>query len=148
MLAKEQAETVAEQLKSVATIEKEAALIVANRGLEVATIAALEADQNKIATIKAAEGKQQAIELSGAITEKEEILAKIAAQRDVSISANIMKIAVPTTMFIGGGSEGGNGSGNGDYFGNLLSYTIAQSAGLIPNASPNFAPSPVAPVQK
>ena len=140
-LAKEQAETVAEQKKSVATIEKAAALVVANQGYEVAEIAALEAEQEKLAMISLAEGKQKAIELSGAITEQEEVLAKIAAQRDVSISANIMKIASPSTVFLGGsgGSEGGSGSS--DYFGNLLSYTIAQSAGLIPTASPAFVPT-------
>ena len=143
LLAKQEAETKAEMLKSVAEIEKEAALVVANQGLEVATIEAQAAEQKKLAMIAEAEGKQKAIELSGAITEQEEVLAKIAAQRDVSISENIMKIASPSTVFLGGSAEGGKGSA--DYFGNLLSYTIAQSAGLIPDASPKFVPNKVVP---
>jgi len=144
MLAKEQAETVAEQKKSVATIEKEAALIEASRGFEVAEIAAKEAEQEKLAMIALAEGKQQSIELSGAITEQEEVLAKIAAQRDVSISQNYAKIAVPSTVFLGGGGTEG---GSGNYFGNLMSYALAQNTGLLPDASKKFVPTKVAPAR-
>ena len=143
LLAKEEAETKAEMKKSVANIEKEAALVVANQKLEVATIEAQAAEQTKLAMIAEAEGKQKAIELSGAITEQEEVLAKIAAQRDVEISANLTKIASPSTVFLGG-SDGEGGSAN--YFNNLLSYTISQNAGLIP--TPSNVPAPrVAPVK-
>jgi hypothetical protein len=137
LLAKEMAETVAEQKKSVATIEKEAALVVASQGLEVATIAALEAEEAKKATIAQAEGKEKAIQLSGAITEKEEVLAKIAAQRDVSVSLNLSKMAAPSTIFLSNG--GGEGSGQGNYFGQLMGYGMSQQFGIIPpngNAMP------------
>jgi len=137
-LAKQEAETKSEMKKSVATIEKEAALIVASQAYEVAEIHAQEAEQEKLAMIAIAEGKQKAIELSGAITEQEEVLAKIAAQRDVSISENLTKIASPSTVFLGGSDGDGNASGN--YFGNLLSYTISQQAGLIP--TPSKVPAP------
>jgi len=142
-LAKVQAETEAAMKESVAKIEKEAALIVASKSFEVAQIAANEAEEEKKAMISLAEGKQKSIELSGAITEQEEVLAKIAAQRDVSISANYAKIAVPSTIFMGGGSSDGKGSA--DYFGNLMSYALAQNTGLLPKESPKFVPIKVLP---
>jgi hypothetical protein len=126
-LAKERAETVAQQLKSVAAIEKEAALIVASQAFEVAEINAKAAEEDKKATIAKAEGKQKAIELSGAITEQEEVLAKIAAQRDVSVSLNLAKMATPQTLILGG-SEAANG-----HFDNLMSYGMSQQFGIIPD---------------
>jgi len=140
-LSKEQADIAATQLLSVATIEKDAALMVASQGFEVAEIAAKEANELKKAVIAEAEGKQKAIELSGAITEETEILAKIAAQRDVSISANYAQIKVPSTIFMGGGSKEG---GSANYFGNLMSYALAQNTGLLPEKSPKFVPTPMA----
>ena len=141
-LAKLTAETKATEKESVAKINKAAALVVASEGYEVAAIAANEADEKKKAIIALAEGKQKAIELSGAITEQEEILARIAAQRDVEISKNYAQIAVPSTIFMGGGSSKDGGSAN--YFEKLMSYALAQNTGLLPNASPKFLPTPMA----
>lgn len=140
VLVKLTAETVAAQKESVAKIEKAAALVVASEGFEVAVIAANQAKEEKKAIISLAEGKQKAIELSGAITEQEEVLAKIAAQRDVRISANYARIKVPSTIFMGGGSKEG---GSANYFGNLMSYALAQNTGLLPEASKTFVPTPV-----
>ena len=116
------------------------ALVEANQGLEVAELEAMAALEKKKGMIALAEGKQKSIELSGAITEKEEVLATIAANRDVEISANIMNMQVPSTVFLGGNGEGG---GQSDYFNNLLGYVISKEAGLIPKTA-----TPVAPAAK
>jgi hypothetical protein len=116
------------------------ALVEANQGLEVAELEAKAALEKKKGMIALAEGKQKSIELSGAITEKEEVLATIAANRDVEISANIMNMQVPSTVFLGGSGEGG---GQSDYFNNLLGYVISKEAGLIPKTA-----TPVAPAAK
>jgi hypothetical protein len=123
---------VAELAKKQSEVEKQKALVVASQGLEVAELNAKAAEQEKLAIIAIAEGKQKAIDLSGAITEKEKVLATIAAERDVQISKNIMSMQVPSTVFLGGNGASG---GQSDYFNNLLGYTIAQQAGLIPKSS-------------
>ena len=139
-LAKDEALVKANKALEVAKVEKEEALTVAQKQLEVAMKDALAALETKKAIIALAEGKEKAIQLSGAITEQEQILAQIAAQRDVDISKNLTKIQSPTTVFLGGSGNGEGGSGN--YFNNLLSYTIAQTAGLLPKASV-ATPAPV-----
>ena len=139
LLAKVQAETVAEQKKSVATIEKEAALVVASQGLEVAIIDAQAAEQKKLAVIAEAEGKEQSIKLSGAITEQEEVLAQIAAQRDVNIALSLKDITSPGLIMMGGG----NGSGSMDM--PLINIAIMKAAGILPAdfsvTNANFAPA-------
>lgn len=141
-LSKEKAETIAAMALSVNKIDKEAAIVIADQGLEVATIAALEAEQLKLAVIAEAEGKEKAIQLSGAITEKEEILAKIAAQRDVEVSANISQMASPDNVFISNGQGGSSGGGSmGTWFGQLMGYGMGQKFGII-----SADAVPVAPV--
>ena len=130
-LAKSEAETKANMALAVAEIAKKEALTVAAKNLEVAEFDARAALEEKKAIIAKAEGQQKAIELSGAITETEKVLATIAANRDVQISKNIMSMKVPTTMFLGGNGSG-EGQGQANYFNNLLGYSIAQQAGLIP----------------
>lgn len=136
-LAKEQALVKANKALAVAKVEKEEALTVAQKKLEVAKKDALAALETKKGMIAIAEGKEKAIKLSGAITEQEKVLAQIAAQRDVDISKNLTKIQSPSTVFLSSGKGGDGGSGSGTYFNNLLSYTIAQNAGLLPEANGN-----------
>ncbi len=131
MLAKEQAETVASQTLSVNKINKEAALVIASQAFEVAEINATAALEDKKATIAKAEGKQKSIELSGAITEQEEVLAKINAQRDVSVALALSKMQSPSTVMLTNG-QGGNADG-GNYFGQLLGYGMGQKFGIIPD---------------
>lgn len=136
ILAKEMAETVAEQVLSVNKINKDAALVVASQAFEVAEINATAALEDKKATIAKAEGKQKAIELSGAITEQEEILAKIAAQRDVSVAEALSQMQSPSTVFLTNGSSASGDSGGGNYFGQLLGYGMSQKFGIIKDGSP------------
>lgn len=125
-LAKEKAIVEADKLVAVAGIEKEAALVVANQGLEVAEIAALEAEQKKIAVIAAAQAKKEAIDLSGAITEQEEILAKIAAERDVKVAMALKDAKVPAMIINGQGGEAGGSTLP------LMNIALMKAAGILP----------------
>jgi len=104
-----EAETKANQLLEVAKIEKEEAETRANMELEVAKVKATAAEETKKAMIASAEGKQKAIELSGAITELEQ--AKIDAEVKVmsEFARSIPMMQPPSTVFAGGG-QGGEGS--------------------------------------
>lgn len=109
-MAKLEAETIANKLLEVQKIAKEEAETKANMELEVAKINAVAAEEEKKAIISLAEGKEKAIELSGAITETIQVLAEIAAQRDVEIAKSLKDVKTPGIVLIGGG---GNGTGTG-----------------------------------
>jgi hypothetical protein len=119
-------ETKAAMGLSVAEIEKKQALTVANKQLEVAQVMAKAAEQTKIATIAEAEGRQKSIELSGAITEKDRVLAQIKADRDVQVAKYLAEIKTPSIVF--------NGSGNSDSSGttqSLMNIALLKAAGLL-----------------
>lgn len=140
LLKKEQAETIASQTLSVNLIEKEAALVVANKGLEVATIGALEAEQAKLATISAAEGKEKAIKLSGAITETVRVLAEIEADKEVLVASHLKDTKTPYMVLMGGNGEGGGMTMP------LINIAIMKAAGVLPS---DFSVTPanvVAPI--
>ena len=126
--AKVEQETKAKMLLSVAEIEKKQALTVASKGLEVATIVAKTAEQSKIATIAEAEGRQKSIELSGAITEKEKVLAQIAAEKDVQVAKALSSIKTPSVVFNGGSGVGGGGN----YTDTLMNLTLLKALGIVP----------------
>lgn len=133
----------------------------ANMGLEVEKIAKLEAEtkaakflavamldakaaaQTKQATILIAEGRKEAIEKSGAITEFQQAMidAKRAMARDVASA--LAQIKVPSVMFMGG-----TGSGNGDDLTkNLINLRLMEATGLfdITNVRDIDVATPAAP---
>ena len=124
--AKEKAETEANMALSVNKIDKDAALVAASKDLEVATIQAEAAEQLKLAVIAEAEGREQAIKLSGAISEKDRVLATIAAERDIKVASFISQMTSPHTLILGG-----EAAANG-HFDNLMSYGMSQQFGIIP----------------
>jgi hypothetical protein len=120
-----EAETKAEQLLSVAEIEKKERLMIASAALEVAEIAAQEAEQLKIAMIAKAEGKKQAIELSGDITELEQAMIDAEVEKASVVANALAQIRVPSTMIIGAGEgEGGNVTEQ------LINIRLMEGAGL------------------
>ena len=128
--AKLEKETVASAALSVAKIVKEEKLMVASMKLEVAEIKALEAEQEKIAAILKAEGKKQAIELSGAITEIEQAMID-AGVRKVEVAAkSLSQIEVPNVMFINSGATG-TGGATVDVMSNLINYRLLESTGIL-----------------
>jgi len=111
----------------VAEVEKAEALMVASKELEVAEYAAQAAEQEKKAIISLAEGKEKAIELSGAITETVRVLAQINAEKEVQISANLKDIQSPGMIF-----QSGNGEGSGGMQMPLINIAIMKAAGILP----------------
>lgn len=123
---KEEAETKANQLLEVAKIEKQQALTVASQELEVATIQA-QAAQKRAEAIKAlAEAEAEKIKLGGAISERDRILAEIAAKRDIEVALNLSKIHSPSVVFNGGGGTGQGSSWNE----NLINMIFLRAAGI------------------
>ena len=118
------AETKAAQLLSVAELSKATLLMEASAKFEQAEIMAATALELKKAEIAKAEGRKEAIELSGAITELE--AAQIQAEVDKAkyVAEAYAKIKLPTTMFIGGG-EGAGGMTE-----NLVNIRLMEAAGL------------------
>lgn len=143
-LAKEEAETKANMALSVAAIVKEEALTIAAKNLEVAEFDARAALEAKKATIAKAEGKEKAIELSGAITEKEEVLAKIDADARVRIASYLKDIKTPSLVITGGG-KGGSGSG---FEGSMVNIAIMKAAGILPSDFSVSSPMMSTPVKK
>jgi hypothetical protein len=120
--------TVAEFAKQEAEEIKLKALVEANQKLEVAELAAKAAEEEKKAMISIAEGKQKAIELSGAITEEKEVLAKIAAEKDVRIAEALKDIKTPNLVMTGGAEGQGGG-----FDGAMVNIAIMKAAGILPS---------------
>ena len=141
-LTKKEAETRANMALSVATINKEEALTVAAKNLEVAEYDARAALESKKATIAKAEGKEKAIQLSGAITEQEEVLARIDADARVRIAASLKDIRTPS-LVITGGKDGGSG-----FDGSMVNIAIMKAAGILPSDFNVSSPMTNTPVKK
>ena len=128
-----EAETKASQLLSVAEINKKEMLMIASAKFEVAEIKAKEAEQEKIAAILKAQGRKEAIELSGDITEIEQAMIDAGVEKARVAAGAFAKMAVPKIMFIGGsGSEGGTNLT--EY---LINYRLMEASGLIDKTNVN-----------
>ncbi len=149
---KEVAETNANKLKSVAETEAaqklavaqktaEEAIVKANqektvaetaalRELEVAKLERAAAIENAAKEIALADAKKQSLALGGAISERDRVLAEIAAKRDVEVAGQLSRIATPSTVITGGGS-GGSGGLTSD---TLMNLTLLKSMGILSNA--------------
>jgi hypothetical protein len=121
-----EAETKAEQLLSVAEIDKAALLMAESAKFEQAEIEAQTAIKKKEAMIAMAEGKKEAIELSGDITELEEALIRSEVDKAKVVAEALAKINVPSTMIIGGE----NGQGNSTME-NLINLKLMESTGIL-----------------
>lgn len=94
------AETAANQEKVVAELQ-------ASQRLEVAKLDRQAAEQTAAKQIALAEAQKKSLELAGAISEHDRVLAQISADRDVAVSANLARINVPSVV-IAGGEKGTN----------------------------------------
>ena len=103
-----EAETKASQLLSVAELDKKTLLMGESAKFEQAVIQAQTAEELKKAMIAKAQGRKEAIELSGDITELEEALIAAEVNKARVVAEALAKINVPSTMIFGG--EGGNGN--------------------------------------
>jgi len=127
--SKIEAETKAAQKLSVADLDKQTLLMAESAIFEQAVIKAATALEEKKAMIARAEGKKEAIELSGDITELEEAMIRAEVDKVVAWADGLAKFQVPQTMIFGGsGAEGGNSA---DLTNSLFQMRLMQGAGLI-----------------
>jgi len=122
------AETKAAQLLSVADLSKQTLLMEESAIFEQAEIKALTALELKKELIAMAEGKKQAIELSGDITELEEALIRAEVDKAKAVAEALAMINVPSTMIISGG--GGNSAGD-SVMENLINLKLMESTGIL-----------------
>jgi hypothetical protein len=129
---KRQAEIEANQKLEVAKIEKQEALTRAQREQDVARIMLEKAKLEAQAKIELAKAKQKEIELSGAITEKERVLAQIQAEKEVRVAEHLAKIAVPANVIVGGGDAKSSGLSS-----TLMNMLMLEKMGVLkPKAKP------------
>lgn len=98
----------AEQEKKEAEFIKQKAEIEAQKLLEVAKLERAAATEQAAMKVALAEAKQKEIELAGNITEKEKVLAEIAANRDIGVAGQLSKLILPKSVIMGSGSNGGS----------------------------------------
>ncbi len=138
-----QAVIAAEREKEVAELEAAKKVAVAEQTkLEAETkasqqveVARLYYEDEKLKTSAAEEqakqiqilaiAEEERIEKAGAVTERDKVLAQIAARRDVDVAAQLAKIDVPRVT-ITGGKDGGNP------FSELIQIWMMQQSGIIP----------------
>ena len=126
------ADTAASMKLSVAKLDKETLLMAESAIFEQAQIKAQTAEELKKAMILAAEGKKEAIELSGAITELEEFMIRAEVDKARAVAEALAKVKVPTTMIIGGAESGGNA-----VMENLINLKLMESTGILDKTNVN-----------
>jgi len=98
-----------------------------------AQIKALEAAEEKKATILRAQGRKEAIQLSGDITELEAAQINAEVEKARVVAEALAKIKVPNVMFIGGT---GDGAGNG-LTENLINLRLMEATGIFDKTNIN-----------
>ena len=121
---KKEAETKANQALSVAKIEKQEAETRAEKELSVAQIRTKAAEQEALAIKTLADAKAEQIKKAGSITEREQTLATILADRDAKIAQALSTVRTPQVWMSGSGTNGG------DVQNNLLSIALLRWAGI------------------
>ncbi len=128
---KQEADIVASKKLSVAKIAKETLLMEASAKFEQAEIMAQTANETKKAMIAEAEGRKQAIELSGAITELEQAQIQAEVDKAKYVAEALAKIKVPQTMIFGGGDSGTSTTDN------LINLRLMEASGLFDKVNVN-----------
>jgi hypothetical protein len=124
-IAKEMAVTKASQLTEVAEQRRQEALKLK----DIAKIESETAELNKKATISAAEARKEEIAIGGGLSERDRILAEIAASRDAKVAEALSKVNVPSTVIVGGGDKDGTGANMSNVLMNLF---LLERAGIKP----------------
>ncbi|UDQ96726.1 SPFH domain-containing protein [Lentisphaerota bacterium WC36G] len=115
-LEKKEALVKQQKILELAEIDKRTAMVNAARKEEVARIELEQAKLDAKAKIELALAKQKEIELSGAITEKDRVLAEIEANKQIRTAAEVASairgLTLPQTVIVSGGGTGATGSIN------------------------------------
>ena len=101
-----------QKLVEMAELMKQEALVRAKQKEEIAQIELVQARLDAQSKIALAEARQKEIQLSGAITEKERVLAEILANKQVAIAkaygSAIAGATFPKTIIMGSGKDSGD----------------------------------------
>ena len=125
------AETNAQRELAVAMLTKQEAETRALQELECAKIDRLRAEQEAEAQIVLASARQKSLQLGGAISEKEKVLAEIEMQRYIGMTRELAKIAVPQFIINGSGSSQGNTNDS------LMNIFLLKQMGMFPKGEKN-----------
>ena len=120
------AELMAQQKLAVATLTKQEAETKALQELECAKLDRQKAEEEAQAQIILASARQKSLELGGAISEKERILAEIERDRWIGVADRLSQIHVPQFII---------NSGDGDTNGSLMNMFLLKQLGVIPDVS-------------
>lgn len=107
---------------AVAQLTKQEAETKAEQELQVSKLQKARASEDAEAQIILAEGKEQALKIGGAISEKDERLAVIEKEKAIGVAEHLSKIQVPTVIMQSG--EGGSEQ-------NLLNLVLLKNLGVI-----------------
>ena len=118
------AETNAAREYAVAKLTKDQAEVKANQELEVAKIGRAASEEDAKKQILLAQAKKESIALGGAITERDRVLAEIAAARDANVAKELSRLQVPSTVINGGANGGG---------GDLVNLALLKYMGVLPD---------------
>lgn len=125
---KEVQETHAARKLAVAQLTKAEAETLAQQELEVARLAKERAKEEAETQVLLAQAQQKALQLGGAISERDRILAEIEMQKAIGVAQQLSKIAVPSMVIHSG--EGGNSTES------LLNIMLLRQLGVLPNIQP------------
>lgn len=123
---KEVAECNAARKLAVAQLHKQEAETEALQQLEVARLQKERSKEDAQAEIIRAQAQQKSLEIAGAISERDQVLARIEAEKQVGIARELAKISVPQ-FIINGGS--GQGAAVGE---SLMNVLLLKQLGVLP----------------
>jgi hypothetical protein len=119
-------------------IAKQTKLEAETKSSQQVAVATLELEEQKLHTQSAnerakqvsilAKAEEERIQKAGAVTESQQVLAQIAAKRDVEVAAHLSKIHVPHVVIAGGGDKTGS-----SVLENLIQMTLLRSSGVLPD---------------
>lgn len=121
--AKIEAETKANQQKVVAELQ-------AMQELEVAKLGRLAAEEDAKKQIVLADAQKKSLELGGAISERDRVLAEIESKTRIGVAEHLSKINVPTNVIAGAG-----GATGADPMSNLINLNLLERLGSVPKSA-------------
>lgn len=125
---KEVEETNAARKLAVAQLTKQEKETVAMQQLEVARLDKERAKEESEAQIILASARQKSLELGGALSERDKILAEIERDKCIGVADKLSKIAVPQ-FIINGSGEGNSGSTNDS----LMNLFLLRQMNVLPD---------------
>ncbi len=129
------AETQAAKLVAVALLTKQEAETKARQQLEVAKLERQAAEENAKKQVALATAQKESLALGGAISEHDRVLAEIARDEHIGVARELSKIVGPTTVFNGGsGTSGTSATSANSAMDSLISVTLMEKLNALPKA--------------